>query len=169
MSTWASSSTTDRIVKLGKAWVRVSAVTAVEPASATEGSLVHCGTSSKRILVTGSRDWTDGYTIVSALASIREELGGNCILIEGGCPTGADRIARDNWFGRHETFPADWAKYGKRAGFIRNAAMVHAGADVCLAFIKNRSRGATMTADLAENAGIPVRQFIQDTNEGNEQ
>jgi hypothetical protein len=56
-----------------------------------------------------------------------------------------------------EPHPADWKRFGrKRAGIIRNAQMVQAGADQCLAFIRNYSHGATHCSQLAVKAHIPT-------------
>lgn len=125
-----------------------------------------------RILITGSRDWDNLATIQIALEEIHrsrvvdqrlsQDEARNITLVSGACPTGADKMCE--WVAEQigwvvERHPADWRTQGKRAGFVRNAEMVKLGADVCLAFIKNNSKGATMTANLAENAGIEVRRF----------
>jgi hypothetical protein len=118
-----------------------------------------------RILVTGSRDWADGDVIAWELGWAAGEGardGRRAVIVHGACPTGADviadRLARDHGFAV-ERYPADWDRFGKGAGPARNLEMVRAGADVCLAFILNGSRGATGCAGMAERAGIPVRRF----------
>lgn len=129
-----------------------------------------------RLLITGSRDWTDYARIedeLSKVVSAYISTGdfGPHTLVSGACPTGADRMCEEAWesFDAHadipeefflELHPADWDKYGKRAGFIRNSEMVKLGADHCLAFIRNDSKGATMTARIAEAAHIPVTRVV---------
>lgn len=117
-----------------------------------------------RILITGSRDWDDGLTVEAALAmAVYQHVP--AVIVHGACRTGADAIAA-RWTRTHrviglseEAHPALWQWHGKAAGPRRNAEMVAAGADVCLAFIRNGSRGASHTAALAEQAGIPTRRW----------
>lgn len=113
-----------------------------------------------RILVTGSRDWTNWNALNEALLDAAGQ--SHDIVVIHGTARGADTMA-DRWAIRQgvqvERYPADWERLGKRAGYYRNAEMVARGADICLAFIRKGSRGATMCADLAEKAGIPTRRF----------
>jgi hypothetical protein len=115
-------------------------------------------------LVTGSRTWTDTAVIRAALAGVWTS---GAVLVSGACPTGADALCEacwTAWGGQVERHPADWAAHGRAAGFRRNAAMVAAGADVCLAFIHNHSRGASHTAALADAAGIPTYLYTAHTS-----
>lgn len=124
------------------------------------------------ILVTGSRDWEGPI----AEHQVQQVLGKaldlswalsrtHMILRHGACPTGADQCA-DRWGLRRprevlvEAYPADWKQYGKAAGFRRNEHMVSLGADLCIAFSRNASRGTAHCLNLARDAGIPT--FIVD-------
>jgi hypothetical protein len=96
--------------------------------------------------VTGGR-YYDHYWIVER--ELRK-LGKDIEIIEGGAK-GADQIARN--FGFREsipvkTFPANWLKYGPKAGPIRNQKMIDEGKpDIVLAF-----PGGNGTADCVRRA-----------------
>ncbi|MGQ4340342.1 SLOG family protein [[Kitasatospora] papulosa] len=118
-----------------------------------------------RILVTGSRDWQDIGVVRRALTEVLAVRPHDqpIIVVHGDCPTGADIMAKV-WTLDYETVteephPAAWHLHGRKAGPLRNQHMVTKGADVCLAFIRNSSRGATGCANLAKAAGIPVRRW----------
>jgi hypothetical protein len=125
---------------------------------------------TKRLLVTGSRTWTNAATIEDALRGAFHELRDygweRIVLVSGACPEGADAIAEHIWTYHHqqvERHPVEWRPYGiynPEAGKARNKVMVDLGADLCLAFIHRNSSGATHCANLAEAAGIPVRRWI---------
>ena len=111
----------------------------------------------RRILITGSRTWIHRPTIRAALAEVWHPGG---VLVSGACPRGADALCEacwSHWGGRVERHPANWRPYGvfdRSAGFRRNEVMIVLGADVCLAFIRDESAGATHTANLACQVGI---------------
>ena len=118
-----------------------------------------------RILVTGSRHWTDRWVIEDSLFKLTKEYPLNHVLIHGGA-RGADTIAHElirkwvengySW--RIETHPANWNKYGRAAGPIRNAQMLTEGKpDICLAFPLPGSRGTGDMIRKANEAGVEVR------------
>lgn len=118
-----------------------------------------------RILITGSRTWDNTAAIAKAMGDTILQAGASqeeTVIVHGACPKGADAIAAEiatGWGANIEAHPADWNAHGKAAGFIRNSEMVNLGADICLAFIKDNSRGASHTLDQANRAGIPVQVF----------
>lgn len=119
---------------------------------------------SRRVLITSSRTWTNVFLIHNTLTSLHWMLAGDndITLVSGACPTGGDYLCEQTalelgW--SLELHPADWARLGKRAGFIRNDEMVAKGADVCVAFIFDDSKGATYTANAAQKAGIETLRF----------
>jgi hypothetical protein len=114
----------------------------------------------KRILVTGSRDWTSLAIVITNLC-IAAEGDPDVTLVHGACPTGADSIAqiyaeRQGW--TIERHPAQWEN-GRKAGPARNRLMASLGADICLAFIRNHSAGASGCAAAAEAASIRTLRF----------
>lgn len=120
-----------------------------------------------RLLITGSRNhqWTpyESHALLIAVQEILEKTYELPTLVHGGA-TGADTEAA--LAGQRllnlpiEVHRADWSKYGRAAGPIRNKAMVNLGADLCLAFPDHPkgqgSRGTWNCIDLAHQAGIPV-------------
>lgn len=97
----------------------------------------------KKVLVTGSRDWTNVSKIQNTL-SLQEDNNSTMILIHG-TASGADRIAEQyalskGW--KIESYPADWNTYGKSAGPRRNEKMVRESCpNVGLVFWKGNSSG----------------------------
>lgn len=113
-----------------------------------------------RILVCGGRDYDDAERLVKELDIIVAEYvpkDARLVLIHGGAH-GADAIA-ESWAEWHNldimAFPADWDRYGRAAGVIRNAQMLEEGQpDLVVA-----APGGTCTANMvrqAQAAGIPT-------------
>jgi hypothetical protein len=119
-----------------------------------------------RILVTASRNWDDWDLVDFVLTSAAGPHLPDVTIVHGACPSGGDPMA-DRWALDHdlkpERHPADWHSYGRSAGPRRNAFMVARRADLCLAFIRNHSAGATGCADMAEASGIKTVRYRSGT------
>jgi len=110
-----------------------------------------------RILFCGSRDWTGR----EAIARVLKVLPKGSVIIEGAAP-GADTIACEE--ARRlgfavEHFPANWKKFGRAAGPIRNAQMLDEGRpDAVVAFHDNidESRGTKNMLKQAQAAVLPT-------------
>ena len=93
-----------------------------------------------RVIVFGSRYWTNVAPIYQALAVLKAEHGEDLLVVHGDCPTGADAIAEEvcrlhlGTPVEQEKHPADWKRYGTSAGPRRNAEMATLGARLVLGF-----------------------------------
>lgn len=117
-----------------------------------------------RILVTGSRhvDATAVRIVTGALAQAvidAAQVDRDIVIVQGGA-RGVDAVA-EHWARplKVETHPAEWDRFGKRAGHLRNEHMVSLGAHVCLAFPRTVSPGTWDCIHRAAGAGIPVRIY----------
>ena len=116
-----------------------------------------------RVLVCGDRNYADKDYLFRVLFRLNEANPDDEIdtIIEGEAK-GADTLGRE-WgeqFGCTVLkFPADWDKYGKGAGHIRNKQMLDEGKpDVIMAFHNDlsKSKGTLNMICQANKAGIPV-------------
>lgn len=81
-------------------------------------------------------------------------------IISGGA-RGADALAKKYAIEhdiKYKEFPAEWDKYGKAAGPIRNKKIVDA-ADEIVAFLSDESKGTANTIKIAKEQGKPVHIF----------
>ncbi len=118
-----------------------------------------------KVLVCGDRNWTDGQAIERELLKLcRQTLVSRVI---HGAARGADTLAgraAKNLYIPQIPFPAQWDKYGRAAGPIRNQQMLDDGRpDLVLAFHENikASKGTKDMVRRAKKAGIEVRVFSQ--------
>lgn len=107
-----------------------------------------------RLLVCGSRHFNDLPMLEGILDDLRPTE-----IIHGGA-RGADTLSGNYGKRRNvpvRVFPADWNKFGKRAGPIRNHQMLSEGQpEKVLAFLAPNSRGTKHMIEISQKAGIPV-------------
>jgi hypothetical protein len=111
-----------------------------------------------RVLICGSRDFFDAKAINNVISKLKA----GDVVIQGKAPgadTTAENLAEARGDLEVQSFPAEWHKYGKRAGPIRNQQMLDEGKpDVVFAFYTDK-KGSKGTADMvrrSKKAGIVV-------------
>jgi len=110
-----------------------------------------------RVLCCGDRNWSSYEIIRRELKKFNDDT----VIIEG-CANGADKISGfiSSRFGyKVLEFHADWKKYGRAAGPIRNKQMLDEGKpDLVLAFHTDieKSRGTKNMIKQSKKRGIKV-------------
>ena len=107
-----------------------------------------------RVIVAGSRSIRDYSLVWRALYDSGFE--GEITEIVSGTAQGVDRVG-ESWAQRHQIpvhrFPADWSRFGRRAGFLRNRQMAEY-ADALVLVWDGQSRGSALMLRLAREHGL---------------
>lgn len=96
-----------------------------------------------KVVIAGSRAFYDYTKLKKVCDHLLQNFKKEDLEIVSGGARGADKLGETYAKERGislSVFPADWDKYGKRAGFIRNEQMAKYG-DILIAFWDGKSSG----------------------------
>ena len=113
-----------------------------------------------KVIIAGTRFFND-YSLLKETADrlLADKItaGYGIVIVSGGC-AGADvlgeRYAKENGYSI-DRYPAEWQKYGRKAGIMRNAVMAD-NADALIAYWDGISRGTKNMIDEARKKGLAV-------------
>ena len=118
-----------------------------------------------KIAVVGSRNFNNKDFVVKTLKKLihnKNNLTDSIVLVSGGA-SGVDSWAEDFWK-LHKLnciiFKAEWDKYGKSAGFLRNKQIIDE-ADFVIVFWDGISKGTKHSIDLAIKRKLPINIYIR--------
>lgn len=113
------------------------------------------------VIVTGSRHYKSSGNIEDVMITTWRAHNHEIFVKVGDCSTGVDNIVR-RWChacigpDSYQVFEADWTRYRKKAGPIRNHTMIDSGGDICYAWPLEDSRGTKDCAEYAKSKDMPV-------------
>lgn len=112
------------------------------------------------MIVAGGRDYSNQNVVnyyIDRVKDVCDSRGLNLVIVCG-MATGADTLGRNYAISNGLEvleFPADWNKYGKSAGYIRNKEMGNV-ADSAIVFWDGRSKGSKLMIDIMHELKKPV-------------
>lgn len=116
-----------------------------------------------KIIVAGSRTFSDFALLCRKMDAITKNLDKKKLTIVSGHCQGADLLGEE-WatlrMVKYEVFRADWDKYGKAAGPIRNQEMVDSctpGKDAAIFFDCQKGSGTEDCLKKARKRGLKIR------------
>jgi hypothetical protein len=118
-----------------------------------------------RVVVTGGRDYRGAEALVAVLNELRAANGLTLAVAQGGCPTGADYLARkwcEYWLKRGclgvslVTYEAAWREQGRGAGPMRNQRMLREFKPTLVVACPG-GKGTLDCVTRAKDLGIPIR------------
>lgn len=111
-----------------------------------------------RVIIAGGRYFSDYELLKEKCDEFLKDKTSEEIVIINGHASGADslgeRYAQEKCY-KIETYPADWKKYGRAAGPIRNEQMSNI-ANALIAFWDGKSKDTKSMLNLAKKKGLQV-------------
>lgn len=119
-----------------------------------------------RAIIAGSRDFYSPGIFNNVMSELLSDIPDDDLeIVSGGC-RGADKMGEEwanFWNIKCTVFPADWNKYGKAAGPMRNEQMAkyasEADKGMLIAFPVGVSRGTRNMIKTAERYGLEVHAY----------
>lgn len=111
-----------------------------------------------RVIIAGGREFNNYQYLKDSMDYFLQNIDDDISVICGmarGADTLGEKYAKENGY-EVCYFPADWDKYGKAAGYIRNEEMAD-NADALVAFWDGSSRGTKHMIDIANKHKLMVR------------
>lgn len=112
-----------------------------------------------KVIVAGSRGFKDYELLKKVCDKMLSKTNKSDIEIVSGTAFGADTLGEKYAFERGyklRRFHANWGKYNKGAGYIRNKEMAEY-ADALIIFWDNVSKGSKHMIDLARKRGLKIK------------
>lgn len=116
------------------------------------------GVPRVKVMVCGSRDFTDPFQASLAIGARLRELPPRCTILHGAA-RGADRIAAEAAHRHGHTvipYPPDKDRPSPQRFHERNDRMLDEQPDLVLAFWDGQSRGTLSVIEKAKRRGIPL-------------
>jgi predicted Rossmann-fold nucleotide-binding protein len=111
-----------------------------------------------KVLVCGGRDYADARRVATVLSKLHVKMPISTLVT--GAASGADALA-EKWAAAHDVpcarYPANWEKYGRAAGPIRNRLMLEAERPAMVVVFPGGVGTANMVT-YARAARIPVQE-----------
>jgi len=110
-----------------------------------------------KVIIAGGRDFNDYDFLkskVDKILSMRDN-----IEIVSGVANGADKLGElyaIEYNHKIKRFPADWGRFNRQAGYIRNIEMADY-ADALIVFWDGKSKGTKHMIDVAEEKNLLIR------------
>ena len=120
-----------------------------------------------KVIIAGSREF-DNYDMLKEkcdkILSRKVNEGEEIVIVSGtarGADTLGEKYAEERGY-KIERYPANWDKYGKRAGYLRNKKMAEVS-NACIVFLSSKAenKGSKMMISIATEEKLLIRVITE--------